>query len=156
MNKLSLFRSRSRGQSLVEFAISPMVILILLTGAVEFGLALFQYVTMRDAAQEGALYGSIHPGDTGAEADAIKFRVIAAASDVLQLTADDIEVHINGDDCEGLTGGVPNSIEVVVTFAHPITMPLVSSPLMLGTDTIELTARVTDTILQPVCPPPPP
>src|SRR3989337_2167244 len=47
------------GQSMVEFAISLMVILLLLAGAINFGLALFTYVQMRDAAQEAALYGSI-------------------------------------------------------------------------------------------------
>lgn len=148
-----------RGQSLVELALSLVVILMLLTGAVEFGLAYFQFVTMRDAAQEGALYGSINPvdakdvlSDNGKE---LRDRVIAAAGDVLQLSAGDIEVEINdvgtSDDfeCEGLNGGVPNSITVTVTFAHPITMPLVTP--FIGTETINLTARVTDTILQPAC-----
>lgn len=49
---------KERGQSLVEFAISLVFILFLLAGLVEFGIALFQYVQLRDAAQEGALYGS--------------------------------------------------------------------------------------------------
>jgi len=53
-----------RGQSLVELSISLMVILMLLSGAVDFGMALFSYTTLRDAAQEGALYGSIS-GTTG-------------------------------------------------------------------------------------------
>jgi Flp pilus assembly protein TadG len=68
-----------RGQSLVELAISLIVLLFLLLGAVEFSLALFQYVTIRDAAQEGALYGSINPTDE----DGIKDRAVAAAADVL-------------------------------------------------------------------------
>ena len=48
-----------RGQSLVELAISLVILLYLLSGAVEFGILFFQYVQLRDAAQEGALYGSI-------------------------------------------------------------------------------------------------
>src|SRR5512138_51077 len=52
---------RERGQSLVELAISLTVMLLLLSGAVTFGMALFSYVAMRDAAQEGALYGSFNP-----------------------------------------------------------------------------------------------
>lgn len=143
-----------RGQSLVELALSLVVILMLLTGAVEFGLAYFQYVTLRDAAQEGALFGSINPAgaedplsDNGKE---VRNRVIAAAGDVLQ--PDTITVDIKPDgapECEGLTGGVPHSITVTVTFAHPITMPLVTP--FIGTETINLTAAVTDTILQPAC-----
>ena len=48
-----------RGQSLVELSISLVVLLYLLSGAVEFGLAFFQFVQLRDAAQEGALFGSM-------------------------------------------------------------------------------------------------
>src|SRR5512139_2107314 len=51
-----------RGQSLVELSISLLILLYLLSGAVEFGLAFFQFVQLRDAAQEGALYGSMSPG----------------------------------------------------------------------------------------------
>ena len=56
-------KKQQRGQSLVELAISLMVILMLLMGAIDFGIALFAYVSMRDAAQEGAVYGSIEPAD---------------------------------------------------------------------------------------------
>jgi len=138
-----------RGQSLVELAISLMVILILLTGAVETGLALFQYVTMRDAAQEGALYGSFNPPIDADTEDAIKNRVIDAASDILPLAPGDITLTVNGSACEGLTGGVPNSLTVTIEFEHPVTMPIIGA--WIG-QTIDLTAGVTDTILSPVCP----
>lgn len=146
-------RNRESGQSLIELALSLTMMLMLLTGAVEFGLAFFQYVTMRDAAQEGALFGSINPVDvddpTSENGEELINRVIAAANDVVQLTPGDIAVTIDGDDCEGITSGVPHSVTVVITFAHPITMPLVTP--FIGTDTVNLTAEVTDTILQPTC-----
>jgi Flp pilus assembly protein TadG len=149
------------GQSLVELAISLIVILFLLLGAVEFSLALFQYVTIRDAAQEGVVYGSINPAVDSAQEAQIKARALDAASDVLggQLTEADISVFINGDPaatapsnqkCEGLTGGTPNHIRVDITFAHPITLPMVTN--MIGTNTINLKASVTNTILSPACP----
>ena len=140
--------NREGGQSLVELAISLMVILLLLTGAVEIGLALFQYVTMRDAAQEGALYGSLNPDDMFG----IDERARAAANDVLQLSADDIDIAYSDPtlpvQCEGLTAGAPHSITVTISFDHPVTMPLMGA--VLG-NTIGLTASVTDTILQPPC-----
>ena len=140
-------KKEPRGQSLVELAISLMIILLLLLGAVEFSLALFQYVTIRDAAQEGAIYGSINPTDNSG----IQYRAVATASDVLpQLTINDVDVTINGNDCEGTTSGSPNSITVTITFAHPITFPVVGP--MIGSNTINLTASVTNTILQPTCP----
>ncbi len=53
-----------RGQSLVELAVSLVLLLLLLSGAVEFGMAYFQFIQLRDAVQEGALYGSMNPAQT--------------------------------------------------------------------------------------------
>jgi Flp pilus assembly protein TadG len=57
MKKKSLLPGSAKGQSLVELAISLVILLFLLAGIVEFGLAFFQFVQLRDAAQEGALFG---------------------------------------------------------------------------------------------------
>lgn len=147
-DKMRSDQKKQSGQSLVELAISLMIILLLLLGAVEFSLALFQYVTIRDAAQEGALYGSINPTDESG----VKYRAVAAASDVLpQLTTNAVSVTRNNNkSCEGTTAGAPNSLTVTITFAHPITFPLIGP--MIGSNTINLNASVTNTILQPTCP----
>ncbi|RJP53343.1 MAG: pilus assembly protein [Anaerolineaceae bacterium] len=148
---------RESGQSLVELAISLIVILFLLLGAVEFSIALFQYVTIRDAAQEGALYGSINPE----EENNMKARAADAASDVVLLSPGDITVEINNktvsaaisanEACEGLTNSIPNAVTVTITYNHIISFPLVGP--MIGSNTIPLTASVTDTILFPSCDP---
>jgi hypothetical protein len=142
-------RTAQKGQSLVELAVSMIIILLLLLGAVEFGMALFQYVTIRDAAQEGALYGSINPEDeTG-----IIERTIAAASDMVALSPGDVDVSWSNDakKCEGLTGGAPHSITVTITYNHAIIFPLIGP--IIGDDDITLTGSVTDTILSPACDP---
>ncbi len=141
---------KQRGQSLVELAISLMFILLLLMGTIDFGLALFAWVTMRDAAQEGAVYGSVKPTDqTG-----IKNRAIAAASDLFVLAPGDVTVTINGNACEGSTGTppntTPNTIQVSITRLHPVSTPLVGA--IIGSQNITLRAQVTNTILSPVCP----
>lgn len=133
-----------RAQSLVEFALSLLLILTILTGAVEISLALFEYVTIRDAAQEGALYGSVNPNDTVG----IRNRAIDAANDVLRLTTSNVVVTINGGACEGITGGVSNTIRVTITYPHRIIMPLAGT--FVGQQ-INLSASVTDTILTPIC-----
>jgi len=142
MNKKS-----ERGQSLVELAISIVILLYLLSGAVEFGIAFFQYVQLRDAAQEGALYGSMNPTDTAE----ITARVRGSSSSPLDLQIDNVDTGVtvainypDGGDCEG------NGIEVVVTHNHRIFMPFM--PQILRTTHIPLSATVTDTILRPVCP----
>ncbi len=167
LRKLSPAR-RERGQSLVELAISLTVMLLLLSGAVTFGMALFSYVAMRDAAQEGALFGSFNPykdengngqydaADTLNTA-AIQNRVREASNSPLNLNNTTISVDTTptgAPPCEGLTGTVPNGIQVTVDYDYPIIMPYVGG--IIGSQTIHLRATVTDTILYPACPPPAP
>ena len=136
-------KSETKGQSLVEFAISLTVIMILLAGAVEFGIALFQYVQLRDAAQEGALYGSLNPDDT----TGIEARVKAASDRPIDLQNDGnvtitpsvIETTNDGFACEG------EGIKVAITYPHQISMPFVSG--FIGSNTIPINVSVTDTIL---------
>jgi len=141
----NFFHPNKRGQSLVEFAISLTVIMMLLAGAVEFGIALFQFVQLRDAAQEGALYGSIHPGEN----TNIEARVKSASQTPIDLQNDpDVSIVISYPDgspnCEG------KGIQVDVSYPHPIAMPFIGP--IIGSDTIQINASVTDTILTPVCP----
>lgn len=142
-------KGRERAQSLVEFAISLVLILTILTGAVEISLALFEYVTIRDAAQEGALYGSINPTDV----EGMQFRAKAAAADVLALDeVADITVSWSNSTkkCEGLTSGVPHSVTVKVTHLHQMVMPFIGA--IMNRQQIPMSATVTDTILSPACP----
>ena len=141
-----------RGQSLVELSISLIVILLLLSGAVDLGMALFSYTTLRDAAQEGALYGSMNPTKT----DLIRERVRAAGGNsgpvnLSGFTDAQINVFVVGTGaCQTTTaGGTPNAIRVTLTYDYPIIMPLLGR--VLGSQTIHLTANVTDTILSPAC-----
>lgn len=138
-----------RGQSLVELAISILILVYLLAGAVEFGLAFFQYVQLRDAAQEGALYGSMNPPVDPATLAAIQTRARAASDRPIDLIADPsvtVDVVVtDGQYCEG------GSLQVTVSYDHQIFMPFI--PEFIGGDIIPLDATVTDTILSPVCPP---
>ncbi len=133
------------GQSLVELAISILILVYLLAGAVEFGLAFFQYVQLRDAAQEGALYGSMNPSDSAN----IELRTRNASTSPVNLLDTGIVTvtqTIIGSPCEG------NGIQVTVSYNHQIFMPFI--PEFIGSSTIPLNATVTDTILSPVCPGP--
>ena len=130
-----------RGQSLVELAVSLVLLLLLLSGAVEFGIAFFQFVQLRDAAQEGALYGSMNPSDT----TNITARVRGASNSPINLTTITPVITYTGTGhCEG------EGIKVELTYNHTIFMPFI--PQVLGRTTIPLKASVTDTILSPVCP----
>jgi Flp pilus assembly protein TadG len=129
-----------RGQSLVELSVSLLILLYLLSGAVEFGIAFFQFVQLRDAAQEGALYGSMNPGAQ----DLIKARVWGASNSPIDLTTIDPDISYTGAPCEG------NAITVSLTYNHTVFMPFMSA--IIGSS-IPLNATVTDTILAPTCGP---
>jgi Flp pilus assembly protein TadG len=133
-----------RGQSLVELALSLTIILLLLAGAVDFSMAYFSFSAMQDAAQEGALYGSVNPDDeTG-----IITRVRSASSNPVNFadtTLVDVIVTLSADPaCEG------DEVKVNVIYDYPISMPFIGA--IIGSQKITLNASVTDTILQPVCP----
>ncbi len=150
-------RKSERGQSLVELSISLLVLLFLLSGAVEFGLAFFQFVQLRDAAQEGALFGSMNAkvgGSASAAVAAIETRVRSASGSPIDLAdPSKVTVDIQIDDtnyasaygagkaCEG------HAIKVTVSYNHQIFMPFI--PRLIGSSTIPLHAVVTDTILAP-------
>jgi len=138
-----------RGQSLVEMAISLVVLLWLLAGAVEFGLAYFQFIQLRDAAQEGALYGSINPiasGETsGAKYDAIRNRILSQSTSPIDLSNEyyntgnvRIDITVSGSGC------ITDAITVVTYYDHKTFMPFAN---LFMNDVITIHASVTDTIL---------
>jgi Flp pilus assembly protein TadG len=57
--------SRTSGQSLVEFALIAVVLLTLLLGVVDFGLAYSSQIAIRNAIAEGGYYAIQHPDDAG-------------------------------------------------------------------------------------------
>jgi Flp pilus assembly protein TadG len=131
-----------RGQSLVELSISLVIVLYLLSGMVEFGIAFFQFIQLRDAAQDGALYASIKPFDT----TGIVARVRNASSSPLNLadtTAVTVTVSAAPSPC---AANGTNAMTVTASYNHRIFMPFL--PRLIGTNIIALSAPVTDTILQ--------
>ena len=140
MRKFLQAPKSQRGQSLVELSISILILIYLLSGAVEFGIAFFQFVQLRDAAQEGALYGALNPDDTVGITD----RVQDASDSPIDLTTITPAITYSGAHCEG------NGITVTLTYPHQVFMPFMSA--IIG-NTVPLTATVTDTILTPICPP---
>jgi Flp pilus assembly protein TadG len=132
---------REKGQSLVELAVSLVILLLLVGGIVDLGRAFFTSMSLRDAVQEGALYGSIDPTNT----TAIKNHVLSTSSMIPDMIGlNDITIEIINAPCTG------NRIKVTAVYSDfPITMPFMG--VVLGGQTIPLSASVTDTILKPGC-----
>lgn len=148
--------SQEKGQSLVELAISLPVILLILLGTFDFGMALFSYSILRDAAQEGALYASFNPGNkTQIENRARNIlprqegEVFSSPVDLRNTDTVSVEISTKGRACQGVTKGVANYVEVRVSFEYPIVMPFTGD--IVGSDTIKLTGSASNVILQPPC-----
>ncbi|MDI9445385.1 MAG: pilus assembly protein [Planctomycetota bacterium] len=148
---------REKGQSLIEMAISITILLILLAGIVDLGRVFFTFITMRDAAQEAAVYASAYPDNCD--------RIVKRAQDAMRdAPYDAIEVWVDAVQCSpGATvppenacayadplTNVEKTVRIVVRDDDfPIAMPFLGS--ILGTQTLPLKAEVTGTILRPPC-----
>lgn len=147
-----------RGQSLVELAISLTVILWLLAGAVDLGSALFAWIALRDAAEEGALYASIYPtidsngnrqydaGEPMNTADIVARVRGTSASPVNLADAANVTVNVemSSPPCAG------GAVTVTIIYNYRIMMPLTST--IIGTNTIPIRASATNTLLRYACP----
>ena len=105
--------SRERGQSLVEFALVLPVFLILIFGIVDFGLGLRAWITITNAAREGARVGAVR-GDC----EAIENQVISTSGGLIT-SAD--QITIEPADCDGTAG---DSVRVTVEYEYDLITPL--------------------------------
>jgi hypothetical protein len=136
----------AKGQSLVEFAVSAMFMLLLIAGIADLGRAFFSYMAIRDAAQEGAAYGSTYPDDLAG----IKNRVQGTSQTPVQLDDDsvvEVKIEYEGGACEG----DGNAIRVTVEYDFRIATPLIGA--LVQDQSITLRTSVSDTILRPPCGP---
>jgi Flp pilus assembly protein TadG len=143
-----------RGQSMTEFALSVVILLTLLAGVVDFGRAFYAHIIIRDAAQEGAVYGSIAPKtDISAFTNQVADRVETAftnPSDPTNLPIDItqmiVQTNIIGSPC----AAPGNGVRVKVDYSMPVTMPFLGA--VIGSQDIKLSTTVENAILSPICP----
>ena len=146
--------SYESGQSMVEFALVLVFLLALLAGVFDIGRAFFAYIIIRDAAQEGAVYGSIAPkSDLAGFKSAVADRVVTAFVDPANPTDTPIDVskmNVQVDLFGSACAAPGNSVRVKVDYSIPIAMPFLG--IMVGTQNIMLSAQAEDSILAPICP----
>ena len=106
-----VFAREERAQSLVEFAIGVVLLLVILAGVIDLGRGFHAYVIITNAAREGARYGASYP-----EGD-IKVKVIAEAngSGVI-LTTDEVNVSFLKPPEEANPKGFPVRVDVHYEF----------------------------------------
>ncbi len=106
-----------RGQSLVEFCLIIPIFLLLVFAIVDFGMGLYSWITVTNAAREGARLATV-----GGNHDAIEARVRDTAGnlDNENLTVD-IENCVSG--C-ATTGDPGESVSVTVDYEYHLITPL--------------------------------
>jgi Flp pilus assembly protein TadG len=181
-NKRKHFKQKSRskgpskGQSLVELALTLTLLLTLVAGAFDLGSAFFDFISLRDAAQEGAIYGSMYgliPYTANSNQSQIYAeRVAKIVARVQQSSTTPVYLPDFVDDCsttspKGICVKFYNSndtsfstpitdpcttklVQVTVRFNYNIIMPFIGA--IIGGQTIPLHATVTNVILTPACP----
>ena len=146
------FSRKEKAQSLVELSVLISAIVILLAGVADFGRGYLIFVELRDAAQEGASYGSYSPDDFSE----IEARVRDTIQDPLDLSDPSVVTVVSAltnpsQACSGFdpVTMAPNEIEVTILYQLRITMPFLGS--IVGSQEFPLEAQVKNTILQPPC-----
>ncbi len=142
-------RRSEKGQSLVELALIIVFVLIILAGLVDLGRMMYEYLTMRDAAQEGAGYAAIYPN----YCDETVNRVMQNLPDENYA----VLVSVNGIGCKSAATSDEVSLvngcsgkEVIVALDHDftVTMPLIS---VFTGPTVPMHVEIKDNIVRPKC-----
>ncbi len=135
----------SKGQSLVEFALILIVLMLLFMGVFDLGYAVFAYNTISLAAREGARAGavctnSVSTIQTRAQSIAVGLS-LANAQVVVTPTRVTNDAPCNGAPCTGNTRCHRDLVTVTVTYTYtPFTLLIAQA---LGTNSLTLTARST-------------
>lgn len=121
--------------------ISFVLLVLLLVGTFDFGYAFLYWISIRDAAQEGAVYASLHPD---AACESVLEDWVHGSSDSPIIDITDPTVTIVTTTRAGTAVG--DLIKVEVEHTYNLHSALI--PDVLGTDTISLHADVTVSVLQ--------
>ncbi len=136
-NKL---RDSEQGQSLVELAVSLVILLILLAGIFDFGRAILVKFILQDAAEEGIVYGTSFVSDCAEITQRVKDNINTnIVKSTVTVTIKDIDSSNNSYTCAN-SGADPyfahdiagNKLQISVQNDFPITMPFVGPLLGSG------------------------
>lgn len=129
----------NKGQSLTEMALMLPIVMMLLAGVLDLGRAYYTFLALRDAAAEGAAYGSLDPTNLG-EIDA---RVRGESpGGFIDWSGATITIN-NGSACRG------GAMAVTAQVDYHLLTPFIGS--IVGSQTLPLEATVVNTILSPSC-----
>lgn len=134
---------------MVELAIILLFLVLLVGGVIDLGRMMYEYLTMRDAAQESAGYGSIFPN----YCEEIANRALQNMPDASYT----VNVSVNGLPCaDARTADATTRVngcadkEIIINIDHnfSVSMPFLST---FTGSTVPMHVEIKDRIVRPVC-----
>jgi hypothetical protein len=132
---LPLFR-REGGQATFEFLLILPFFIIFLLLLIDFGMMMYEYVSVSNAVREGARYGAVNCGDGACTLAEVKARVIERSGGILSNTDPPTKVEVFWNDnsipADGKNYGRGDSVVVKVDHDYEFlffpwaTIPVVS------------------------------
>jgi Flp pilus assembly protein TadG len=156
-------RQKSRGQSLVEFALVLPVFLVFLAAALDLGRVFYANISLNNAAREGAFEASKHPASFGAgqSCDASDAgRIVCRVQNESRLSAVTVaDGDITATCSSGCDAGPGSTVTVNVKGNFDLVTPILSA--IFGGQTVNLHSAATAQIeyypgTAPATAPPPP
>ena len=104
------FLNEQEGSALVELALSIMLVLTVIFMTIELTSAIYTYVVLTDAANEGLRYAIVHSGDTSGAVNTVKTFAGYSIHDVSKMS-----VAVTYPDGSAVP---PNRVAVTVTYNY--------------------------------------
>lgn len=117
---LAWLTRRDEGQAAIEFLLIIPTFMLFMFLIVDFGMLTYEYVSIANAAREGARYAATNCGDGSCTASDVRARVIDRSGRILTL-ANVSEISVGWIDTtgDGLNSGRGDSVTVFID--HPYT-----------------------------------
>jgi hypothetical protein len=142
-------KKAEKGQSLVEFSLSLVLLLLLLSGLLDLGRVYFTFVALEDAAGEAALYLSLNPqcvhatdvvdGVVCADPNNADYRARNSGGD--EVDWDKANINFEMPDFYGV--GEP--IKVSVDYSFALLTPII--PRIVGLNPIKISTSASQIII---------
>jgi Flp pilus assembly protein TadG len=135
--------AREKGQAILEMAFALPILLILVLGIFDFGMALRSYVTITNATREGARL-SIVACESSTDVTTVKARVVAYSSGLLSATnvsVDADDATTGNQDCSSTLPSGGHGVTVSATYTYNMITPLgnlvtaLAGPITLSSST---------------------
>lgn len=145
MKRINLQRAE-KGQSLVEFSLGLVAMLVILSGLLDLGRLYFTFVALEDAAGEAALYLSINPhclhasdGVECANPNNADYRARNSGGQEVDWSRANITFEVPAP------YGVGETVKVKVEYSYPLLTPVI--PRIAGVNPITISASASQIII---------